>query len=257
VVLAAADKIFENSDVSERSDQELETMKEEMLNTKAEMKRIQVKLASFQQETMTEEEKTRYNNRMREKEKQIQEYKREATLLQRTREDVKQISREQFAELREMKNPQAPFKNLMRAIAIVFEVPYAEKEGHPQGDKNVNSFRVRSGMMRRILSQRAEDLSKETITKARDFLAKHPEVTREKIWEINKNLVVLEPWLRMLLSIGQRVVIEGKTIEKALEENERMSRVLQNELMNREALKTRLTKLAEGQMKLANCLDDV
>jgi len=256
-VLAKANNIFKSSDVSERSDEELEIMKNDMLNTKTEMKKLQVKLASLQQETMSEEEKTDYYNRMKATNEEIKEYEREEQLLQQTRDDVKNISREQFAELREMKNPQPPFKNLMRAIAIVFEVPYAEIEGHPHGDNNVKSFRVKAGMMRRILSIRAEDLRKDTILKARAFLAKHPEVTREKIWEINKNLVVLEPWLRTILAVGKRLVIEGSTLEKAIEENERISRVLQNELMTQETLKNRLTRLASSQMTLANCLDDV
>merc|ERR550534_2126334 len=143
----------------------------------------------------------------------IEAYKGESELLKKAANDIMVMDRTQFAELRKMKNPKPPLENLFRAIAVLFNIKYADDESNKIGERNVKSFTASSEMRMKILRLKPEHLDKATIKRAKDFLSRHPEVSRQNVYEINKHIAVLEAWLRMMLNVGERRVGSGKGIE--------------------------------------------
>jgi len=185
----------------------------------------------------------------------IEAYKIESALLKKASDDVMVMDRRQFAELRMMKNPKPPLKNLLRAIAIIFGVKYAEKEGNRTGDKNVRSFIASSGIQQKILKLSPSDLKKKQVWSVMQFLDKHPEVTRQKVYEINSAIAVVEPWLRMMIKLGQRLLFGGQSIEEIIEETKKLQRTLKRRGHLRSRSRTLLPKAVRKERDVGRVLD--
>jgi len=160
-----------------------------------------------------EVDKPRLEKLLSSKMRMIEAYKGESELLKKASNDIMVMDRAQFAELRKMKNPKPPLYNLFRAIAVLFNIKYADDENNKIGERNVKSFTASSEMRQKILRLKPEHLDKATIKRVKDFLARHPEVSRQNVYEINKHIAVVEAWLRMILNVGERRVSSGKSTE--------------------------------------------
>jgi len=182
-----------------------------------------------------EVDKPRLERLLSSKMKMIEAYKGESELLKKASNDIMVMDRTQFAELRKMKNPQPPLSNLFRAIAVLFNIKYADDENNPIGERNVKSFTASSEMRMKILRLKPEHLDKATIKRVKDFLARHPEVSRQNVYEINKHIAVVEAWLRMMLNVGERRVSSGKSIEDVDNYTKKLKETLERtkELNNR------------------------
>jgi len=182
-----------------------------------------------------EVDKPRLERLLSSKMRMIEAYKGESELLKKASNDIMVMDRTQFAELRKMRNPKPPLYNLFRAIAILFNIKYADDENNKIGEINVKSFIASSEMRQKILRLKPEHLEKATIKRVKDFLARHPEVSRQNVYEINKHIAVVEAWLRMMLNVGERRVSSGKSIEDVDNYTKKLKETLERtkELNNR------------------------
>jgi len=187
----------------------------------------------------------------------VEAYKGEADMLKLAHDKISNImNREQFAELRQMRDPKDPLWHLFAAIALLLKVINSYSKDDQKVIKAVHKF-IRSASNRRmILGLKVRDLEKATIERVKDFLNDHPHVTRQKIYEINKNVAVLEPWLRTILEIGQHMLIDGKEYDNVVKDIDRIEKAIELESEIIAEVGKCLDRIGELEQKVQKTLID-
>merc|ERR1719412_3423803 len=129
------------------------------------------------------------------------------------------IDKRAFAELRRMMNPPPAMRDLFTAIACLFEVPKWKRW------ERVQSFIAAAATQQKILSLKPQDLTEKIIKKAHKWINEHEEtVNRLSAYKANKRLAPLEPWLRSILALAEKIVIDGVDPEQIKADLEQMRR---------------------------------
>jgi len=145
----------------------------------------------------------------------LQAYETEVSVLSKIQNDIATISNKDFAELRRMMNPTAALRDLFTGIAILFKVPKWKRW------PNVQSFIAKSSTKQKILELRPHHLDERTVKRVRKFLNQHEEtVNRLAAYKANRKIAPLEPWLRTMVTLAEKIVIYGlapETLELELQ----------------------------------------
>jgi len=147
----------------------------------------------------------------------LQAYETEVTVLSKIQNDIAMIGNKDFAEFRRLMNPTAALRDLFTGIAILFKVPKWKRW------PNVQSFIAKSSTKDKILALRPAHLDAKTIKRVRKFLNEHEDtVNRLAAYKANRKIAPLEPWLRTMVALAEKIVIYGLAPETLQEELQKM-----------------------------------
>merc|ERR1712060_238968 len=154
----------------------------------------------------------------------LQAYETEVSVLSKIQNDVATISNKDFAELRRMMNPSAALRDLFTGIAILFKVPKWKRW------PNVQSFIAKSSTRKKILELRPHHLDARTVKRVRKFLNEHEDtVNRLAAYKANRKIAPLEPWLRTMVALAEKIVIYGLAPETLELELQKMQQEIKSE----------------------------
>jgi len=154
----------------------------------------------------------------------LQAYETEVSVLSKIQNDIATISNKDFAELRRMMNPTAALRDLFTGIAILFKVPKWKRW------PNVQSFIAKSSTKQKILELRPHHLDAKTVKRVRKFLNEHEEtVNRLAAYKANRKIAPLEPWLRTMVALAEKIVVYGLAPETLELELQKMQQDIKSE----------------------------
>jgi len=164
------------------------------------------------------------NKQMSKTYEKLQAYETEVSVLSKIQNDVATIGNKDFAELRRMMHPTAALRDLFTGIAILFKVP-KWKRWH-----NVQSFIAKSSTKDKILALRPHHLDARTVKRVRKFLNEHEEtVNRLAAYKANRKIAPLEPWLRTMVALAEKIVLYGLAPETLELELQKMQQDIKSE----------------------------
>jgi len=164
------------------------------------------------------------NKQMSKAYEKLQAYETEVSVLSKIQNDIATISNKDFAELRRMMNPTAALRDLFTGIAILFKVPKWKRW------PNVQSFIAKSSTKQKILALRPHHLDAKTVKRVRKFLNEHEEtVNRLAAYKANRKIAPLEPWLRTMVTLAEKIVIYGLAPETLELELQKMQQQIKSE----------------------------
>jgi len=154
----------------------------------------------------------------------LQAYETEVSVLSKIQNEVATISNKDFAELRRMMNPSAALRDLFTGIAILFKVPKWKRW------PNVQSFIAKASTKTKILELRPHHLDARTVKRVRKFLNEHEDtVNRLAAYKANRKIAPLEPWLRTMVALAEKIVIYGLAPETLELELQKMQQEIKSE----------------------------
>jgi len=236
------DKILPLISWSGHSKEELEGTKTQLRGMEIQVVKLSETFTGFQKNVIDEKGKTTLKQRISLRKKQVMDWKQERKLFQKLKEDVKRVPIAIFTEAWNSSSDHLPLRNLITAISLIFLKKYGHNEDGLLTDEYVEGIWTSEKVKENILKLLPENMSKVSILRVEQFLRAHTQVTYENNNEISKSIAALWPWLRMVVRIAKRVVIEKKTQQKALEERFSMERILQNEKSDKLSIKKHLVK---------------
>jgi len=239
------DKILQLISWSGHSQEKLEGTKTLLRGMEIQVIKLSETLRGFQKNVIDEKGKTTLIQSISLRKKQVRDYKRERNLFKKLRKDVKRVPTAIFTEAWNSSSDLQPLKNLITAISMIFLKKYGYDDDDLLTDEYIESIWASEKVKKNILKLLPETMSKVSILRVERFLRAHPEVNYENIYEISKRIAALQPWLRTVVKIAKRVVIEKKNQQKALEERFSMERILQNEMSDKLRIKKYLKKTRE------------
>jgi len=164
------------------------------------------------------------NKQMSKAYEKLQAYETEVSVLSKIQNDIATISNKDFAELRRMMNPTAALRDLFTGIAILFKVPKWKRW------PNVQSFIAKSSTKQKILALRPHHLDAKTVKRVRKFLNEHEEtVNRLAAYKANRKIAPLEPWLRTMVALAEKIVVYGLAPETLELELQKMQQDIKSE----------------------------
>jgi len=149
----------------------------------------------------------------------VKAYETETNLLQNLQNDIAMISKKDFAELKRLFRPAQVLRDLFTGIAMLFKVPGCDKW------RNVQKFIAAASTQGKIRRLKPEEVDPETVKKVRQFIDEHEDtINRMAAYQANKKIAPLEPWLRVIVSLCEKMVIEDLQPEEAVEQITMMRR---------------------------------
>jgi len=230
---------------SGHSQKELEGTKTLLLDMEIQVSKLSETIRGIQKNVIDEKGKTTLKQHISLRQKQVIDYKQERKLFEKLKEDIKRVPTAIFTEAWNSSSDHLPLKNLITAISLIFLKIYGYDEDDLLTDEYIESIWTSETVKKNILKLLPENMSKVSIERVERFLRAHPEVNYENIHKISKSNAALQSWLRIVVRIAKRVVIEEQTQQKALEERFSMERILQNEMSDKLSIKKYLRKTRE------------
>jgi len=178
--------------------EKLEFLKNDLIRNWKSVRAIVRNLKQVSRNQRTEVKKMRetYNN--------LKAYETEARTLSNIQDDIEMISNKDFAELRRLMNPSVTLKHLFTGIAILFQVPKCDRW------RKVQSFIASASTKDKILGLRPEHIEKKTILRLKKYLNWHHDtLNRSAAYQANRKIAPLEPWLRAMIALAEKIVIDG------------------------------------------------
>lgn len=149
----------------------------------------------------------------------VKAYETETLLLQNLQNDIALISKNDFAELKSLMHPAKVLRDLFTAIAMLFKVPHYDEWS------NVQKFIAASSTQGKIRRLKPEEVDKPTVEKVRKYIDEHKDtINRVAAYQANKKIAPLEPWLRVIVSLSEKMIMDSVTPDQASEKIAMMRR---------------------------------
>jgi len=221
----------------------IKELKKDLMETERTVKLllIELKKEKKQQEV--------YNLQLKKTLSRVKAYETETRVFVNLQNDIALIDNNDFAELRRLMHPVKALRDLFTAIAILFKVPKHEEWS------NVQKFIASASTKSKILSLKPEDVDRNTFKKVKKYINEHEDtINRLCAYQANKKVAPLEPWLRLIVSLYEKRVIEGVNPDNV---NEKLAVMRRNSVLhqnNVHSLALTVARAEAAELEVVNAI---